>query len=153
MPSYSLDPMITRLYMPFPNVNVSCPLLFWLVMTVLFHWRASSPAQYPLARPFVSPPTHVVTSPGLNDVSRDKISLIITQCLGLPLLYSPPTHAVTSPGLNNVSRDKTSLIITQRLGLPPLYSHPTITLVCTLCLESILPHPDICSLFSLFRTH
>ena len=31
-----------------------------------------------------------MTSPGLN-VSRDYISLIITQCLGLPPLYSHPT--------------------------------------------------------------
>jgi hypothetical protein len=32
-----------------------------------------------------------VTSPGLNGASRDKTSLIITQCLGLPPLYSNPT--------------------------------------------------------------
>ena len=67
------------------------PLLFWLVNVVLFHCRASSPAQYALASPFVSPPTHAVTSPDLNDVSRDKTSLIVTQCLGLPALYSHPT--------------------------------------------------------------
>ena len=33
-------------------------------------------------------------SPGLN-VSRDNISLIITQCLGLPPMYSHPTIALS----------------------------------------------------------
>ena len=74
--------MITRLHMPLPNVNMSCQLLFWLVIIVLFHCRASSPAQNVLAKPLVPPPTHAKTSAGLN-VSRDNISLIITQCLGL----------------------------------------------------------------------
>ena len=55
-PSYSLDPMITRLHMPPPNVNMPCLLLFWLVVIVLFHCRASSPAQYALPSPFVPPP-------------------------------------------------------------------------------------------------
>ena len=39
-------PMITRLRMPLANVNMPCPLLFWLVFIALFHCRASSPAQY-----------------------------------------------------------------------------------------------------------
>jgi hypothetical protein len=56
--------MITQLRMPLPNVNMPCPLLIWLVI-VLFHCRASSPAQYALANPLVPPPTHAVTSPGL----------------------------------------------------------------------------------------
>jgi hypothetical protein len=89
--SYSLDPMITSLCIPLPNVNIPCPLLFWLVIIVIFHCRDSSPAQYALANPLVPPPTHVVTSPGLIDVSRDNTSLIVTQCLGLPPLYSHPT--------------------------------------------------------------
>ena len=76
-PSYSLDPMITRLHMPLPNVNMPCLLLFWLVIFVLFHCRASSPAQYSLASPY--------------GASRDKTPLIVTQCLGLPPLYSHPT--------------------------------------------------------------
>ena len=67
------------------------PLMSWLVITVLFHCRASSPAQYALANPLVPPPRHLVTSPGLSDVSRDKTSLVITQCIGLPPLYSHPT--------------------------------------------------------------
>ena len=83
--------MITRLRMPLNNVNKPCPLLFWLVIIVLFHCRASSPAQYALANPLVPPPTHAMTSPGLKDVSRDNISLIINQCLGLAPLYSHPT--------------------------------------------------------------
>ena len=83
--------MITRLRMPLPNVNVPCPLLFWLVIIVLFHCRGSSPAQYALANPSVPPHTHAVTSSGLNDVSRDNISLIVTLCLGLHSLYSHPT--------------------------------------------------------------
>ena len=73
-PSYSLDPMQTRLRMPFPNVNMPCSLQFCLVIIVLFHCRASSPAQYFLSSPFVPPPTHAVTSPGLNGVSRDNLS-------------------------------------------------------------------------------
>jgi hypothetical protein len=90
-PGYPLAPTIPRLRMTLPNVNMPCPLLFWLVITVLFHCRASIPAQYALANPLVPPPTHAVTSPGLNDVSRDKTSLIVTQYLGLPPLYSHPT--------------------------------------------------------------
>ena len=70
---------------------MSCPLLFWLVFIGLFHCRASSPAHYTLSNLLVPPPTHVMTSPGFNDVSRDNISLIITQYLGLPPLYSHPT--------------------------------------------------------------
>ena len=82
--------MITRLHMPLPNVNMPCPLLFWLVIIVLFHCRGFSPAQYGLANPLVPPPIHAVVSVVLN-VSRDNISLIITQCLGLPPMYSHPT--------------------------------------------------------------
>ena len=81
--------MITWLCMPLPNVIMLCTLLFWLVIIVLFHCRASSPAQHALAKPLVPPLTHAMTSPGLNDVSRDNISLILT-CLGLPPLYPHP---------------------------------------------------------------
>ena len=77
--------------MPLLNVNMPCPMLFWLVFIVLFHCRASSPAQYVLFNTLVPPTTHAVTSPGLNDISRDNISFIITQCQGLPPLYSHPT--------------------------------------------------------------
>ena len=80
--------MITRLHMPLLNVIMPCPLLFWLVVIVLFHCRAFSPA---LANPSVPPPTHAVTSPGFYDVSTDNISLIVTLCLGLSPLYSHPT--------------------------------------------------------------
>ena len=83
--------MITQLHMPLPNVNMTCPLLFWLVIIALLHCRASSPAQYTLANPIVPTLTHAVTSPGLMDVSRDNISLIVTQGIGLPALYSHPT--------------------------------------------------------------
>ncbi|XP_052326585.1 uncharacterized protein LOC118398350 [Oncorhynchus keta] len=72
-----------------PCINQS--LLFWLVFIGLFHCRASSPAHYTLSNLSVPPPTHAMTSPGFNDVSRDHISLIITQYLGLPPLYSHPT--------------------------------------------------------------
>ena len=71
-------------------VYCCCLLLFWLVI-VLFHCRAAIPAQYALASPFVPHSTPAVTSPGLNGASRDKTSLIITQCLGLHPLYSHPT--------------------------------------------------------------
>ena len=77
--------------MPLLNVNMPCPLLFWLVFIGLFHCRASSPAHYTLSNLLVPPPTHAMTSPGFNDVSRDNISLFITQYLGLPPLYSHPT--------------------------------------------------------------
>uniref|UniRef100_A0A8C7DT40 Reverse transcriptase domain-containing protein n=1 Tax=Oncorhynchus kisutch TaxID=8019 RepID=A0A8C7DT40_ONCKI len=77
--------------MPLLNVNMSCPFLFWLVFIGLFHCRASSPAHYTLSNLLVPPPTHAMTSPGFNDVSRDNISLFITQYLGLPPLYSHPT--------------------------------------------------------------
>ena len=63
-------------------------------------WRCSTaplttapprrPAQYALTNHDVPPPTCAMTSPGLN-VSKDYISLIITQCLGLPPIYSHPT--------------------------------------------------------------
>ena len=77
--------------MPLPNVNMPCLLLFWLVIIVLFHCRASSRAQYALASLFVPPPTHAVSSPDLTGASKDKTSLIVTECLGLPPLYSHPT--------------------------------------------------------------
>ena len=77
--------------MPLLNVNMSCALLFWLVFIGLFHCRASSPAHYTLSNLLVPPPTHAMTSPGFNDVSRDNISLFITRYLGLPPLYSHPT--------------------------------------------------------------
>jgi hypothetical protein len=76
--------------MHLPNINMPCPLPSWLVIHVLFHCRASSPAQYALTYHLVPPPTYAVTSPGLN-ISRDNISLIITQCTGLPPLYPHPT--------------------------------------------------------------
>jgi hypothetical protein len=38
--------MITRLSMPLLNVNMPCPLLFWLEFIGLFHCRASRPAHY-----------------------------------------------------------------------------------------------------------
>ena len=82
--------MFTWLRMPISNINMPRPLLSWLVITVLFHCRTSSLAQYALTNHVVPPPTYVMTSHGLN-VSRDYISLIITQCLGLPLMYSRPT--------------------------------------------------------------
>jgi hypothetical protein len=77
--------------MPLPNVNMPCPLLFWLVIIVVFHCRASNPAEYASANPLAPPPTHAVTSPGLLDVSRDNTPLIITQSLALLPLYSHPT--------------------------------------------------------------
>ena len=77
-------------HMPLSIINMPHPLLSWLVITVLFHCRASSPAQYALTDHVVPPPTYAMTLPGLN-VSRDYISLIITQCLGLPRMSSHPT--------------------------------------------------------------
>ena len=82
--------MFTWLRMPLSNINMPRPLLSWLVITVLFHCRVSSPAQYALTNHVVQPPTYAMTSPGLN-ISRDYISLFITQCLGLPPMYSHPT--------------------------------------------------------------
>ena len=66
--------MITRLRMPLPNVNMPCPLLFWLVIIALFHCRASSLAQYTLVNPLIPTPTHAVTSPGLNCFERQYLS-------------------------------------------------------------------------------
>ena len=83
--------MITWLHMPLPNVNMPCLLLFQLVIIVLFHCRAPSPAQHALDSSFVPLPTHAEISPGLTGASRDATSLIVTQCLGLPPLYSHPT--------------------------------------------------------------
>jgi hypothetical protein len=82
--------MFTWLCMPLSNIKMPRLLLSWLVITVLFHCRASSPAQYALTNHVVTPPTYAMTSHGLN-VSRDYISLIIAQCLGLPPMYSHPT--------------------------------------------------------------
>ena len=42
-----MDPMITRQHMPLPNVNMPRLLLFWLVIIVLLHCRASPPALQP----------------------------------------------------------------------------------------------------------
>jgi hypothetical protein len=82
--------MFTWLHMPLSNINMPRPSLSWLVITGLFHCRASSPAQYALTNHVVPPPIYAMTSPGLK-VSRDYIPLIITQCLGLPPMYSHPT--------------------------------------------------------------
>ena len=87
--------MITRLCMPFPNVTMLCRLLFWFVTIVLFHFIASSTAQHASANNSVPPPTHAVTSPGLNAISRDNISFIITICTDLPPLYSHPTKPLS----------------------------------------------------------
>jgi hypothetical protein len=78
-------------FMPLFNVNLHCLLLPWLVFTVLFHCRAFSPAQNVVDSAFVPPHTHAETSPGLTCPSRDETSLIVTQRLGLPPLYSHPT--------------------------------------------------------------
>ena len=67
-----------------------CLLLFRLVV-VLSHCRAPSPAQHALDSYFVTNPTHGETSPDLAGGSRDASSIIVTQCLGLPPLYSHPT--------------------------------------------------------------
>ena len=88
-------PLITRLRMPLANVNMPCPLLFWFVCIALFHCRGSSPAQYALFNALVPPTTHVVTSPGLNDISRDNISFIATLCTGLPSLYPHTTKPLS----------------------------------------------------------
>ena len=82
--------MIIWLRMPLPNINTPRLLLSRLGITVLFHGRASSPAQYALTNHVVPPPTSAMTSPGLN-ISRGYVYLIITQCLGLPPMYSHPT--------------------------------------------------------------
>ena len=81
--------------MPLSNVNMPCLLLSWLVFTVLFHSRAFSPAQNALDSSFVPPHTHAETSPGLTCPFRDETSLIVTQCLGLPPLYSHPTISLS----------------------------------------------------------
>ena len=79
-------------FMPLSNVNMPCLLVSRLILIVLFHCRALSPADLALDSSFVPPPTHVETSPsGLTGASRDEISLIVTQRLGLPPLYSHPT--------------------------------------------------------------
>lgn len=78
-------------FMPLSNVNIPCLLLSWLVFTVLFHCRVLSPAQNTLDSNFVPPHTHVETSHALTCPSRDETSLIVTQHLGLPPLYSHPT--------------------------------------------------------------
>jgi hypothetical protein len=71
--------------MPFSNVNMPCILLFRAALIVLFYCRAPSLAQHASDSYFVPLPTHAETAP------RDATSLIITQCLGLPPLYSHPT--------------------------------------------------------------
>jgi hypothetical protein len=66
-------------------------LLFRIVIIVLVYWGAPSSTVHATDTSFVPPPTHAVTSPSINSVSRDSTSLIITQCLGLPPLYPHPT--------------------------------------------------------------
>ena len=80
---------VTRLHMPLPNVNMPCPLLFWLV--IVFTLEPPALLDMPQLTLLSHLPHFAVTSPGLFDVSRDNSSLIVTQCLGLPQLYSHPT--------------------------------------------------------------
>ena len=65
----------------------------------------------------------------------------------------PPTHAVTSPSsITSPSRNATSY----RHSMPRITSPvpaPYHTPVGTLCPESILPRPEICSFYSLFPMH
>ena len=68
-----------------------CLLLSWIVLIVSFHCRALSAAKNDLDIYFVRPETHAETSPGLTGASRVENSLIVTQRLGLPPLYSHPT--------------------------------------------------------------
>ena len=77
--------------MPLSNVNMPCLLLSWLVYVVSFHCRALSPAQNSLDSSFFPTHTHAETSPRLTDASKDETSLIATQRIGLPPLYSHST--------------------------------------------------------------
>ena len=123
--------------MPLLNVNMPCPLLFWLVFIGLFHCRASSPAHYTLSNPSVPPPTYAMTSRGFNDVSRDNISLIITQCLGLPPLNSHPTIPLSVHyTLNLFYRPQKPAPFTLCSGHPRrliliAFSHTLILLLCS----------------------
>jgi hypothetical protein len=93
LPIVVLDLLINTCdcFMPLSNVNMPCLLLSWLVLIVLFHCRALSPAQNALDSSFIPPHTHAETSSGLTSACRDETSLIVTQRLGLPPLYSHPT--------------------------------------------------------------
>ena len=129
--------MITWLRMPLPNVNMPCPLLFCLVIIVLFHCRASSPAQYALVNTLVPPPTHAVTSPGLNGISRDNISFIVTLCTGLPPLYSHPIIPLSVHyALNLFYRAQKSAPFTlcsERTRLPVLLAFSRTLILLLLC--------------------
>ena len=126
--------MFTWLRMPLSNINMPRPLLSWLVITVLFHCRASSPAQYALPNHDVPPPTYAMTSPGLN-VSRDYISPIITQCPGLPPMYSHPTiHLSVQYALNlfyHIHKPAPFTLCSERTRRPVLlaFSHTLILLL------------------------
>ena len=68
-----------------------CILLFRLVIIVLVYNGAPSSTLDTPDTSFVPPPTHAVTSSITTSMSSDTTSLIITQCLGLPLLNPHPT--------------------------------------------------------------
>ena len=116
--------MITRLHMPLPNVNMPYLLLFRLVIIVLFHCRAPSPAQHAIDSYFVPPPTHAETSPGLTGSSKDATSLIVTQCLGLPPLYSHSTVPLSVHYALNLfyhaQKSSPFILCSQRTRLPVL---------------------------------
>ena len=81
----------------------------------------------------VPPPTYVVTSPGLN-VSRDYISLIITQCLGLPPMYSHPALPLSVHyAFNLYYRAQKPAPFTERARRPVLIAFSRTLILLLLC--------------------
>ena len=138
--------MITWLRMPLSNINMPHPLLSWLVITVLFHCRASSPAQYALTNHVVPPPTYAMTSPGLN-ISRDYISLFITQCLGLSTMYSHPTLSLSVHyALNQCYRAQKPALFTlcsERARRPVRIVFSRTLILLLLCSSGVLDFGDV----------
>ena len=125
-------------------------ILFRVVIIVLFYCGAPSPTHHASENSFVPPPTHVVTSPSITGASRDATSLIITQCLGLPPLYTHPTIPPSVRYALNLSyhaqKSAPFILCSQRTRGPVMiaFSHSLILLLCSSGDVEVNPGP-VCS--------
>ena len=96
----------------------------------------------PLDSFFVPPHTHAESSPRVIDASRDETSLIVTQRIGLPSLYSHPTIPLSIHyALNLFCHAKKSapfILCPQRTRRPVL-----IAFSCTLILLLLYSSGDV----------
>ena len=112
-----------------------CILLFRVALIVLFYCRVMQSSLDP-------PSTHEEAAPSLTGASRDAASLIVTQCLGLPPLYSRPTMPLSVHFAGNLAyhaqKSSPFFLCSQSTRRPVL-----IALSCTLILLLLSSSGDV----------